>query len=49
MDMDTFFALAAGELDLREAKKQGLARVEGDTGAMNRCFRVFSISPRVAA
>jgi DNA-binding HxlR family transcriptional regulator len=49
MDMDTFFALAAGELDLREAKKQGLARVEGDTDAMNRCFRVFSISPRVAA
>jgi DNA-binding HxlR family transcriptional regulator len=49
MDMDTFFALAAGELDLREAKKQGLARVEGDTGAMSRVFRVFSISPRIGA
>jgi DNA-binding HxlR family transcriptional regulator len=48
-DMETFFALAAGELELREAKKRGLARVEGDAGAMARCFRVFSITPRVGA
>jgi DNA-binding HxlR family transcriptional regulator len=49
MDMDTFFALAGGALELREAKKRGLARVEGDAEAIERCFSVFSITPRIGA
>jgi DNA-binding HxlR family transcriptional regulator len=49
VDMDTFFALAAGELELRDAVKRGLARVEGEPEAIDRCFRVLSLAPRVAA
>ena len=47
VDMDTFFALATGELGLREAAARGSARVEGDPGALDRCFRVLSFAPRV--
>ena len=49
VDMDTFFALAAGELSLRDAVARGIARVEGEPETANRCFRVFSIAPRVTA
>ena len=49
VDMDTFFALTAGELEPREAVKSGRARVEGDPAALERCFRVLSLTPRVNA
>ena len=49
VDMDTFFALAAGELELRDAVAQGRARAEGGPDAHDRCFRVFSVAPRVGA
>ncbi len=48
-DMDTFFALATGELELREAVRRGRARVDGDAAAVDRCFRVLSLTPRVTA
>ncbi len=48
-DMDTFFALAAGELEPRAAMKGGRASVEGDTEAFERFFRVFSLAPRISA
>jgi len=48
VDMDTFFALATGELDLREAVARGAARAEGDPAALDRCFRVLSFAPRMA-
>jgi DNA-binding HxlR family transcriptional regulator len=46
MGMDTFFALATGEVELREAAERGTARVEGDPAAIDRCFRVLSLAPR---
>ena len=49
VDMDTFFALAAGELELRDAVARGVARAEGDAEALDRCFQVLSIAPRVSA
>ena len=48
-DMGTFFALATGELELQDAAERGLAQVEGDPEALERCFRVFSLTPRTAA
>src|SRR5712692_9640599 len=49
LDMDTFFALNSGELEPREAVESGRARVEGDLEALDRCFRVLSLAPRVNA
>jgi DNA-binding HxlR family transcriptional regulator len=49
MDMETFFALAAGELPPRDAVKSGRARLEGDLEALERCFRVLSLAPRLTA
>jgi DNA-binding HxlR family transcriptional regulator/putative sterol carrier protein len=49
LDMETFFALTGGELEPREAAKQGRLRVEGDLGALDRCFKVLSLAPRVNA
>ena len=49
LDMETFFALTAGELEPREAVKRRKARVEGDPAALERCFRVLSLTPRVNA
>ena len=49
LDMETFFALTAGELEPREAVKGRKARVEGDPAALERCFRVLSLTPRVNA
>ena len=49
IDMDTFFALASGQLALREAVKSGHAHVTGDAAARDRCFRVLSLAPRVNA
>jgi DNA-binding HxlR family transcriptional regulator/putative sterol carrier protein len=48
-DMESFFGLATGELELRDAVKCGRARVEGDGGAVDRCFKVLSLSRRVNA
>ena len=47
MGMDTFFALATGEVELRDAAERGTAGVEGDSDAIDRCFRVLSLAPRV--
>jgi DNA-binding HxlR family transcriptional regulator len=48
-DIDTFFVLAAGDLDPREAAEQGRLRFEGDPEALVRCFTVLSFAPRGAA
>src|SRR6266545_5040507 len=48
MDMETFFALASGELDPRTALAEG--RVElaaGKAARLERCFKVFSIATRI--
>jgi DNA-binding HxlR family transcriptional regulator len=49
VDMPTFFRLAEGELAPADALEQGLARIEGDTTAFERCFQVLSIAPRTPA
>jgi len=48
-DMETFFALAAGELAPRDAVKSGRAKVQGDLEAFERCFQVLSLAPRLTA
>ena len=47
-DMPTFYALATGGLEPREALESGGARVRGDAEELNRFFRVFSVAPRVS-
>jgi putative sterol carrier protein len=49
LDMETFFALTGGELEPRDAVKRGRLRVEGDLEALERCFQVLSLAPRVNA
>lgn len=49
MDMETFYALTAGELEPAEALAQGRLRSDGDPDALARCFTVISHAPRVAA
>jgi DNA-binding HxlR family transcriptional regulator len=49
VDMETFFALTGGELEPRNAVERGLARIDGELGALERCFRVLSLAPRVGA
>ena len=46
-DIDTFFALAGGQLAPGDAIQQGRARLEGDSAALERCFRVLSMAPRL--
>jgi DNA-binding HxlR family transcriptional regulator len=48
-DMETFFALASGELAPADAVKSGRARAQGDSEALERCFHVLSLAPRVTA
>jgi DNA-binding HxlR family transcriptional regulator len=48
-DMPTFFALATGELEPRDAVKCGRAHVDGEIDALERCFRVLSLTRRVGA
>jgi DNA-binding HxlR family transcriptional regulator len=48
VDMETFFALAGGELAPADAVVQGLATVDGDLATLERCFTVFSFAPRPA-
>jgi DNA-binding HxlR family transcriptional regulator len=49
LDIKAFFALVSGELAPREAVKCGRARVDGDLKALERCFQVLSLAPRVGA
>jgi DNA-binding HxlR family transcriptional regulator/putative sterol carrier protein len=49
LDMDTFFALTSGELAPTEAAARKRVRVEGDPAALERCFRVLSMAPRMHA
>jgi len=49
LDMETFFALTGGEVEPRDAVKSGRARVDGDGAALERCFKVLSLTPRVGA
>jgi DNA-binding HxlR family transcriptional regulator len=48
-DMETFFALATGELAPKDAVKSGRAHAQGDLEALERCFRVLSLAPRLTA
>jgi DNA-binding HxlR family transcriptional regulator len=45
-DIDTFYILAAGDLDPRDAAEEGRLRFEGDPETLARCFRVLSFAPR---
>ena len=45
-DAETFFRLCAGELSPKDAVKSGRARVQGDSAAFERCFRVLTFAPR---
>jgi DNA-binding HxlR family transcriptional regulator len=48
-DMDTFFALASGDLAPTDAISTGRATIEGDPEIFDRCFTVFSLAPRQPA
>jgi DNA-binding HxlR family transcriptional regulator len=48
-DMPTFFELVGGELSPDEAARRSGVRLEGDQGAIERCFKVLSFAPRVPA
>ena len=48
-DMETFFGLASGELSPADAVKSGRAKLQGDLEALERCFRVLSLAPRITA
>jgi DNA-binding HxlR family transcriptional regulator len=45
-DMDTFFALASGDLSPNDAIAKGRARIDGDPAVLERCFTVLSLAPR---
>jgi DNA-binding HxlR family transcriptional regulator len=49
LDMETFFALTGGELAPKDAAGSGRAKVQGDLEALERCFRVLSLTPRITA
>jgi len=49
VNMETFFGLASGELAPRNAVKSGRAKVRGSLDALERCFQVLSLAPRVTA
>jgi DNA-binding HxlR family transcriptional regulator len=46
-DMETFFGLASGELAPKAAVMSGRAQVQGDLEALERCFQVLSLAPRL--
>jgi DNA-binding HxlR family transcriptional regulator len=48
-DMETFHALASGELAPSEALASGRLRSQGEPAALERCFTVLSLAPRAAA
>jgi DNA-binding HxlR family transcriptional regulator len=45
-DMETFYALASGDLDPRGAVSDGRLEARGDLDLLDRCFRVFNFAPR---
>jgi hypothetical protein len=47
MDMATFFGLASGQLEPRQALRAACFRIEGKPETLERCFRVLSITPRL--
>ena len=49
IDMETFFALASGDLAPKDAVKSGRASAQGSLEALERCFRVLSLAPRADA
>jgi DNA-binding HxlR family transcriptional regulator len=49
VDMETFFGLTSGELTPKDAVKSGRAHVHGNLEALERCFRVLTLAPRVTA
>jgi DNA-binding HxlR family transcriptional regulator len=49
LDMETFFALASGELLPSEAVKQARVKIEGPLDALERCFKAFHMAPRTSA
>ena len=49
LDMETFFALASGELLPSAALAQGHVKIEGSEDALERCFRAFHMAPRTGA
>jgi DNA-binding HxlR family transcriptional regulator len=49
MDMATFFGLASGQLEPRQALRADCVRIEGKPETLERCFRVLSITPRLPA
>jgi DNA-binding HxlR family transcriptional regulator len=46
MDLETFYAVAAGTLDTLEAVEQGRLRLDGAPETLRRCFTVLSFAPR---
>jgi len=48
-DLETFFGLALGDLAPADAVTSGRATVRGDREALERCFRVLTLAPRVTA
>jgi DNA-binding HxlR family transcriptional regulator len=47
MDIETFFALASGDLDPRDAASRGDVELDGDPETLARCFTAFSFAPRM--
>jgi DNA-binding HxlR family transcriptional regulator len=45
-DIETFFPLVLGDLTPADAVEQKRAKIEGDPGAVERCFKVLSMAPR---
>jgi DNA-binding HxlR family transcriptional regulator/putative sterol carrier protein len=48
LDMDTFFALASGDLPPADAVEQGRVTLDGELSALERFFAVFNFAPRTA-
>jgi DNA-binding HxlR family transcriptional regulator len=49
MEMDTFHALASGELASAQAVADGCLRAHGEPELLARCFSVLSFAPRLPA
>jgi DNA-binding HxlR family transcriptional regulator len=49
MDMETFHALATGDLEPQNALATGRLRLDGDPATLARCFTVLTLAPRVVA
>src|ERR671918_313799 len=49
MDMSTFFGLASGQLEPRQALRADCVRIDGKPETLERCFKILSITPRLPA